>query len=120
MNKVLERSKPLAKGAVVAGKVGLAVTKRGLHLANVLKLPWVAFWCVGYFRNRKKYVEAANKKWREVDLSALDSLQLSPKNELDALIAELPRWVFDGDWERASWLNTAIAQLWPGVDEARP
>lgn len=109
----------VGKGAVIAGKYGLIVGreggKKGIFLAKALKVPWLVCWGAGYFLTRKKNIAAAEKKWN-IDFADLESL--TPK-DIDTLKAELPRWVLDADYEKATWLNTVLEKLWPGVDTVR-
>lgn len=112
------------KSLVIGGKYVIVGAKEGgkagLVVARLLNLPVLVCFAAGLFLRRKKHIDAAEKKWN-IDLSKLDatSVHLLSPAQLDALRAELPRWVSDGDYERAAWLNTAIEQMWPGVDAVR-
>lgn len=103
------------KGALIGLKVGKQSCKTGFWLFRFLKGPWVVCWAAGFILHREKATAAAEKKWN-IDFSDLE--EIAPK-DLQELSSQIPRWVMDGDWDRATWLNTAIEQMWPSINEVR-
>lgn len=102
------------KGALYMGKGALLVGKGGVWIASLLFKPWFASFALGAYMSKNAADRRARLKFRS---EALAKLADANAETLKLLIGELPTWCSYPDYDRVTWLNTMILQMWPSIDE---
>lgn len=102
--------------AVAASRGVYLVGKGGLWVVSLFKPSWAAALLLGSYMSTYAAERRARLKFKS---DALAKLADANAETLKLLIGELPSWVNYPDFDRVTWLNTLIAQMWPSIDEVR-
>lgn len=102
--------------AVVSGKALVLVGKGALWVVSWIRPAWIGSALLGAYCSKNAAERKAKLKWKS---EALAKLADADADTLKLLLGELPTWCNYPDYDRVTWLNTLLMQLWPSVDEVR-